>query len=89
MRVEMEGAQHFNLIYTPWRVKKGDSERLDRGNRVPFSMGDLMQVLMRLPFGPAVQMTEPQGLEWEPRSRTLGWARKLSKQGHRLLTFGG
>ena len=52
-------------------------------------MGDLLQVLMRLPFGPAVQMTEPQGLEREPRSRTLGWARKLSKQGHRLLTFGG
>lgn len=31
-----------------------------------------MQVLMQLPSGPAVQITEPRELEWKPGSRPLG-----------------
>lgn len=42
-----------------------DSERLDKGKRVPFSIAGLMQVLMQLPSGPAVQTSEPKGLEWK------------------------
>lgn len=29
----------FNLIYAPWRVSAGDSERLDKGKRLPFKHG--------------------------------------------------
>lgn len=53
-------------------MRAGDSERSDEGERVFFSTADLMQVLMQLPSGPAVQTAEPQGLEWKPRLRTLG-----------------
>lgn len=66
-----------------------DSERLDKGKRVPFSMAGLIRVLMQLPSGPAVQTTKPQGLEYKLRSRSLSGHEKLSKQGHHLLTFGG
>lgn len=53
-------------------MRVGDSERLDKGKTVPFNMAGLMQVVMRLPSGPAVQSTEPKGLEWKPGLRLFG-----------------
>lgn len=48
-----------------------DSERLDEGKAVPFSMAGLIQVLMQLPSAPAVQTAKPQGLGCKLRQRSL------------------
>ncbi len=53
-------------------MSESDSERLVKGKRVPFSIADLMQVLMQLPSAPVVQTAEPGGLERKPRSGTFG-----------------
>lgn len=70
-------------------MKSDDSERLDEGKAVPFSMAGLIQVLMQVPSAPAVQTAKPQGLGCKLQWRGLSGHGKLSKQGHQLVTFGG
>ncbi len=81
----------FNLKYTPrGETRAGDGERLDEGERVPFSMSGMMLVLMQLPSGPAAQTAlNHEGWGVEAGIENPWWARKLCKQGRHLLTFGG